>query len=532
MTLYQDIMQYANDKKTVALSFKSKKITYHDLLHRIDIMALKLTATGIFKDMVVTLLSPSIPEAIITLYALNKIGAIVSLLHPDTPKETLEESILYTHSQVTILFEGYYTRYQEKILTLNQQFLYLSALPDLTLIDKGRYLVKYQESISKPNPAQLLNSCSKLKTEEERADFDLNMDENKISILLRKSSTFEKLKTILLCDREFSYLANQAKDIFPFELNGMTLLNPFPLYTPFSLACGIHLPLVNHMSVQLMLHLDTTEIANLINRNQLHILLLTPYLINRLLDDVKFISANLKNLKWSLAYSPQGSTSLFEQFNRIMQSHGSLNRVYETYMSFEGASLLTLNTPIAHRQKSVGKPLKKANIKIVDPANRKIELEPNQIGEILYNGPNMCLGYYNTDKRKQPFFTDQRRITYLGTGDLGYIDSDGYLYITKTNESNVFIADYPICLNDIETLAKEVPGVIEAAALYIEKRKHPYVHLFIENHKEDDDELKERVKTYLNARLFRYAQPKKISVLPHFPRTSLGKIDRKALIHF
>lgn len=78
-TLYQDISAF-HDKKT-AIYFQKKKISFRELNQRIDMMAMKFYALGIHRDTVVSLLSPNIPEAVISLYALSKIGAIVTILH-------------------------------------------------------------------------------------------------------------------------------------------------------------------------------------------------------------------------------------------------------------------------------------------------------------------------------------------------------------------------------------------------------------------------------------------------------------------
>lgn len=530
-TLYLDIAKYAKESRATALSFRSKKISYADFLSRVDIMAKKFSATGIIKDMVVTLISPNIPEAVISLYALNKIGAIISILHPGTPKATLLEHLAYTHSQVTIFFEGLYTNYQEIIETYPQQFIFLSAVNDLGLFEKGNYKNKYKDSLSKIKPACIFSSLDKLKTEEERSQFDINEDSSKLSIFLRNNLTIGKNKTIMLADRSLSFIASQASNIYSCDIKGLGVLGILPLFHSFGLVLGMHTALANKATLILNTTFDSNEITSLINKNSLHILLLNTYLLKKLLKDEKFNNANLKNLKSSLIDFERPSMQLVEKFNKLMKDHSSDNRLYEAYGLNETGSLVSVNTLADHKLSSVGKPLMNTKVKIVDPTNRKVELSYNETGEILVAGLNSCLGYYNQEKRKQPFFTDARRITYIGTGDLGYLDKDGFLYLSRKNRESIKIAGFNINPAYIEKLSCEVDGVIHAVALYIDG-KHPYFHLYIENHSHEDAEIQNAVRTYLEARLLPYSMPEKITILPHFPRTSDGKVDRKALIHF
>jgi long-chain acyl-CoA synthetase len=226
------------------------------------------------------------------------------------------------------------------------------------------------------------------------------------------------------------------------------------------------------------------------------------------------------------------SETLVTEFNELMKKHGSQNRIYEGYGQTEIVTVGFVNTINDHRMGSVGKPLDGLRVKIVNPEDRRKELPVGEDGEILITGPSNCLGYLNTPKNRQPFFTDAKKITYIGTGDIGHVDEDGYLYFKNRYNDVVKIAGFNVYLADIENLADEIDGVVDAAAIYVSKEEHPYIHLYVENHSKDDKLLKEELLNHLKAHLIKYSLPEKVSILPHFPRTSVGKIDKKALIHF
>ena len=529
-TLYQDIAEYKNDASTTALYFRKEKISFHDFISRIDTMAYLLAEKGIRKDSVVSLLSPNVPEAIITFYALNKLGAITLVIHPLIPIKSLEDSLLSTKCEYSILLDSRYEDYQEELKLCNQKVFFISALPDLGFFEKAAYKKQYRSSLSLVPSSQVLCSLEKIK--QKNIQTETNTDPNKISLYLRTGGTTGRNKMVVFNDAAVRYAGTQAEYIIGRKLEGLSMIGLLPLFHGFGLSMGIHAPLMHHGSVYLMSHFDPDEIASAINRNQLHLLLAVPYMIDKLLQSRKFRNADLSKLYMTFVGADRCPASLREEFDDLMKKHSSENRIYEGYGLTEIVTVGVVNTKKDYREGSVGKPLPGIFVKIVSPEDRRIEMPLGQDGEILITGQENCLGYLNLDKRHQPFFTDSRHITYVSTGDIGHLDKDGFLFFKNRSNDIIKIAGYNVYPTDIESLAIQVDGVVDACAIYVDEVEKPYIHLYLEKHTKDDEKLSEEVMKHLKENLIKYSLPRTITCLPHFPRTALGKIDRKALIHF
>jgi long-chain acyl-CoA synthetase len=530
-TLYLDVAQYKDDREKTAIYFRKKKITFYELNQRIDVMAKKLVSIGICKDMVVTLLAPNVPETIVALYALNKIGAIVSILHPLIPIKALTDSIRQTNSEYTILFDLRYPEYREELKNVIQRLYFISINPDLTFLESFVAKKKYGGILADFDSSKILNSTSPLTKIEQEAEVDTNQDAIKPSIYLRSGGTTGKSKTIILNDRAVRYPGSMANDILDKDIIDMSMVGVLPIFHGFGLAMGVHAPLMNHASSYLMMKFDADEIAKGINKNQINLLVGVPYMIEKLLANKKFQRAKLQNLYMTFVGADKPKENLIHDFDELMKKHGSINRLYEGYGLTEVVTVDVVNTMKEHKAGSLGKPLKGVKIKIVNPEDRRQELHFGEDGEILLSGINNCLGYLNCDKRHQPFFTDSKKITYVCTGDIGHVDSEGYLYFKNRNKDLIKIAGFNVFPSDIEALANQVEGVVDCAAVYVEGA-HPYIHLYLENHSMDDEKLANEVMRVLKENLICYSLPEKVTCLPHFPRTAIGKIDRKSLIHF
>lgn len=530
-TLYQDIAQYQNDVTRTALYFRKEKINFYDLNKRIDVMAKKLVHIGIKKDMVVTLVSPNIPEAIITFYALNKIGAIVSILHPLIPIKVLTNSIRQTNSEYTILFDLKYDFYKEELKNVIQKVYFISLDPDLTFLEKFFTKKKLNQKRKDIDNNKILSSISPLTQEENDLDFEVNQDANKISVYLRSGGTTGKDKTVILNDKSIRYSGSLANEILGKDIQSMSMIGVLPMFHGFGLAMGIHAPLMNNTSCYLMIKFDTDEIAKAINKNRINILIGVPYMVEKLLENKNFRKAKLENLYMTFIGADKIKEKLLNSFNDLMKERNSDNRIYEGYGLTEVVTVDVVNTIKEHKQGSVGKPIRGVKIKIVNPEDRREELAIGQDGEILLTGPSNCLGYLNCDKKHQPFFTDNKKITYVCTGDIGHLDEDGFLFFKNRHKDLIKIAGYNVFPSDIEEAAMKIEGVVDSAAVYIDG-PHPYIHLYLENHSVNDEQLANEVMKYLKENFIKYSLPEKVTCLPHFPRTAIGKIDRKSIVHF
>lgn len=175
---------------------------------------------------------------------------------------------------------------------------------------------------------------------------------------------------------------------------------------------------------------------------------------------------------------------------------------------------------------SAGVPLENVTLRVVDQDGH--QLEEGHTGEIQVSGPSVCAGYLDEPEATQSKFSDG----WLKTGDLGYRDKDGYIWLQGRCSDFIKIRGYRVGIAEVEARVGAVPGVCECAAAGVQ---HPEageaLALFVvkdAGHDDGSNSLLERVRQSLPSQWTCTS----IKIVPELPRTSNGKIARSKLQTF
>lgn len=167
---------------------------------------------------------------------------------------------------------------------------------------------------------------------------------------------------------------------------------------------------------------------------------------------------------------------------------------------------------------SAGKPLFPAQIKI----NR---LKGEAVGEILVKGPMVFHGYYKNDMANKESFIDG----WFKTGDLGYLDDDGFLYVVERRSDLIISGGENIYPSEIEHILLEIDGVEEAAVVGVPNKKWGKVPVaYIVKQQKELSEIE--ILDHLETKLARFKIPRKIIFISSLPRNAANKIMRHKLL--
>jgi len=205
--------------------------------------------------------------------------------------------------------------------------------------------------------------------------------------------------------------------------------------------------------------------------------------------------------------------------------------VLQTYGLTEAASQVTTLSPddALHKIGSAGRPLFPTSIEIRgldEEREGSNPLPPNEIGEILVSGPTITLGYWGRPEETDTTIRDG----WLHTGDLGYLDEEGYLYVVD-RRSDLFISGgenvYPA---EIEEVLRLHPAVKDAGVIGILDEEWGRVPLaFICTDRTDDSELRAELRAHCEKHLARYKVPREFLFTAELPRNAAGKLSRSQL---
>jgi long-chain acyl-CoA synthetase len=172
---------------------------------------------------------------------------------------------------------------------------------------------------------------------------------------------------------------------------------------------------------------------------------------------------------------------------------------------------------------SVGVPFPSTEIAIFDDAGR--ELGVGEVGEICARGPQVMAGYWRRpEETAQVLFGDG----WLRTGDVGHMDSQGYVFIEDRKKDVIVVSGFKVYPNEIEDVAASQPGVREVAAIGVpDKHAGEVVKLFVVR---KDGKLTEAdVIAHARANLTGYKIPRHVEFLDELPKSNVGKVLRRAL---
>jgi long-chain acyl-CoA synthetase len=172
---------------------------------------------------------------------------------------------------------------------------------------------------------------------------------------------------------------------------------------------------------------------------------------------------------------------------------------------------------------SVGLPFPSTEVGIFSDDNRR--LGPNEAGEVCVRGPQVMAGYWQRpEETAKVLFGDG----WLRTGDIGHVDSAGYLYIEDRKKDVIVVSGFKVFPNEIEDVATRQPGVVEAAAVGVpDPQSGEAVKLFVV--RKDPSLTAADVLAHARQNLTGYKIPRHVEFLDALPKSNVGKVLRRAL---
>lgn len=510
--------------KQPAIYYMGSLITYQAFLKMINRMAACYKKLNIKQGDTITILAPNTPEGIASYYAASQLGIKASLLHPLSKEERIKEDIKQKDSKLLVTASMFLCD-NPGLLNSGFPILAIEVKTSLPAISRLAYpyLYKNDNFAFDKHPEVIRFS----KCREEYAGY-VHYDNCEGRVYLASGGTSGKEKSIILSDYAFLSLISTGPDILGLseeKMAGKSMMSALPMFHGFGLTMGIMVMLCYGGSMYLLPKYHTKDVVKALKHNHCHYMIGVPVMYEALLRNPKFSGDILKNLSIAFVGGDFIAPSLLERFNNHMRENNSEGTLYEGYGLTETVTVLSVNTPSAHRDGSVGKPLSVVDVKIIDEENNI--LPPNQKGEIAVAGETLMNGYLGGE---DPFVELEGR-KYVKSGDIGYLDEDGFLYFISRKKRMIKRKGFNIYPLPIEKRVTDLSSVVEAAYLSRIENGREETYLFIHLDKESDPKKTEdEIKGIIKAEFFPYEMPDHIIMKDDFPKTKVAKIDYNALL--
>ncbi len=519
-----------------ALIFLGSRMSFADVDGRIIRMSRGFSAEGIRPGDRVLVCLPNVPQAVISFYALNRLGALPVMIHPlSAPTEILTFARQVSCTWAVTL-DGFYPRFAE----LEKEKLFkrtiVCSIPDHTgaLVSLVFGLTQGRKIPAVPVRPDIIRWKAleeKAKAAPELAHPDpLGKDE--MALILFSGGSTGKSKAIMLSSMNCNALSEQTNAAGGPILPGESMLSILPMFHGFGLAVGIH-AIITHGGTCILVPKFTADgLAKLIGKYRPQFLAGVPTLFDALAANPRFNRTPLSSFKGLFSGGDTLSRETKERFEAVLRKNGGTIPLREGYGLTETVTANILMPRDHYREKSIGVPYPDMIAKVVKLGTTE-EASPLEDGEICVSGPTLMLGYM--DDAEESAAAVRRHpdgITWLHTGDLGCMDADGFLYFKLRMKRIIKTSGVSIYPSNIEEILSAHPAVRLSCVIGIphpSKVQVPKGFVTLNEGWEASTELEKELIELCRKHLTPYSCPRCIEFRDRLPLTTVGKVHYRKL---
>lgn len=481
------------------------QLTYKELNERANMIANGLLGLGVTKGERIGVLCHTSHYFQEIFCGVAKIGAIFTSLNWRLSPKELE--FVINDAEVSIVFVA--ERFWSQIKAIKKK---LPKVKKYILID---------DSVSGTiGYSEFINDSSK-------HEITVDIDRDDIAWLIYTSGTTGRPKGVMLTHRNI--LADTEHNIIGNKWNSdnVVWLQALPMFH----IAGKFMFIVGyvHGTMVLMDKFDLGKLFETIEKTRCTHILLAPTMWRRLLNFEDIDKYDLSSLQFCSYSTEPMEVELLKRLKKKLY----YSNFFSTYGLTEAGSSLTILPLDQHITKgpeylrkrlgSSGRPMYGVDVRIVDDNGK--DCPPGVVGEIIGRGDNIMKGYWKLPKET----SDTIKNGWLHTGDMGYWDEYGYIYMAGRKKELIISGGENIYPKEVEDTIREVEGVIDVAVVGIPDKEWGEAVKAVVIKKPDVELTEDDIIDYCAKNIASYKKPKSVDFVSEFPRNAVGKILKKEI---
>ncbi len=486
---------------------------------------------GLRRGDVYTIFCPTNVESLVGFYALNRLGVIVSFVHPLLPPEMLKEYIETGRSKGVMILDLLSSKHVKMLNELGVPVLLCRnsdyAAPVKKIATRaGEGLL---EAIF-PKFSNCESYSSALKKYLGTSVPGVKNNADDIAVYLNGGGTTGKSKTIMHTNKAINELVHKMGYIDEIQEPGEEAeIIILPFFHAFGLCVAAHMALCNAARIIPLMQFNAKLVVKLYQNNRIAGMGGIPNMFKKLYRAKGFDGPHLANTRMMFVGGDDLSPSFLHDFNGMLERNGTSARLRQGYGLTEVCAACCTNTNWVNKDGSVGKPLEGIRMEIWDDDCKP--LPPGEVGEICISGSTVMAGYYDgTGERGLGLYYDDEGTAWVRSGDLGYMDEEGFFFFAGRKKRLIIISGYNVYPVDIENLMDTLPFIKESCAVRGEKDGRPLVRLYASlKQKGDEEEYRAKIIKACEDNLDKFSVPREIVFMNELPHTPLEKVDFMAL---
>ena len=540
-TIYQNIFDRNKDyPDDVAILYYGNRIRYKTLFSEVEICAKALRQIGIRPGDCVTLCTAGVPEAIYLVLACSRIGAIANFINPLFTKEQMIDRINDTEAKWIFVLDAMYS-YIEAALpeTCVENVVILPATNSIPpLLSKLMYLKGEARKIVKNgNGKQRFfrwkDFCALCRSFTGSPDVPYQPDTP--TVMVYSSGSTGASKGILLTnDGINATITNYQTHSFSYG-RGDTFLQMIPIWFSTGIVLSILMPLAMGITVIPEPKFSKESFANDLLKYKPNLTLTATSLWQYVIHAEEMKNADFSAMKYPITGGEKVLPQDEERINSFLKEHHCKAKLYKGYGMCElGGTVSTSSNASQYHEKAfgAGAPILNAAVAAFDIATDK-EFPYGRHGEIRVLSPARMKGYYKNPEATAEFFKEDEQGRIWGcTGDIGYVDEDGEVFILgratdhfrRENGEIVYLFDI-----EAEILKNEAVSQCKVVDIEDDGSKKLVAHLVFQEGVKNQEEIIASIWYELRNSLPPYMVPEYYKIRSSMPVHSNGKRDVGAL---
>ena len=475
--------------------------TYRELDDLSGRAAAGLRSAGLAPGQVVALQLPNIPQFLIAYFGALKAGLAVLPLNPLLMAPELEYHLTDSAAAILIGFEGHHAEAAKACETTGVPLYLVSAGP--APLPEGT------------RPVTDLISTAPL--DEPGGDVAARSPDD-TAVLVYTSGTTGKPKGAELTHFQLYMNCTVAGGLFGARSDDVVLA-VLPFFHVFGLSSVINVFVRYGGCLSILPRFALAAVIGTIEADRCTVIGGVPTMLHALAQ-LDIAGRDLSALRVAVS----GGASLPEDVMRTFEDKYGIE-VLEGYGMTETASSCSFNRPGDRKVLSIGKPLWGVRMRVCDNAGQPLPPGPEHVGEILIRGHNVMKGYLGRPEAT----AETLRGGWLHTGDLGYMDSDGFYFIVDRAKDLVIRGGYNVYPREIEEVLYAHPAVLEAAVIGKPDERLGEEVVAVVALRPGSSVSAEEIIAYCRERLAAYKYPREIRFMTELPKGPSGKILKAAL---
>ncbi len=539
-TLYQNILQNnKNHLEDIALNYFGRKISYRTLFYQVEACAKALKQAGVRHGDSVALCTSCTPETAYVVLACSKIGATANFLNPLFTTEQKVARTNETEAELLFVLDKMYSFASEMIeQSCIKRVIVIPATQSLPLPmriisflnDKADKILR--EAIQTKGMFCMWNDFLKeglSYTEPTEAEYQRDTP----TIMVYSSGTTGASKGIVLTnDGVNATISHYQGPDFPYK-RGDTYLDYAPVFISTGIIINYLMPVCLGITVILLPEFTAEMLVKGLTKYKPNMVTSTASHWLQAIRSKDMADIDLSAMIYPVAGGEQVLPNVEEEINTFFKSHGCKSRLITGWGMCELGSVVTTTSPRRSKSGSVGYPISRAVVSAFDLESGK-EMQYGQRGELRVFTPTRMHGYYkNPEATKEYFHTDDKGRIWGCTGDIGYVDEDGYVFVLG-RVTDCYNTSEGICVYnfDIENVILRDKAVALCKVVGVDANGNtvPAAHVILEEgSNEEIATLVRRLDNICHENLESYAIPQYYKIRKAFPVHPNGKRDAEAL---